>query len=445
MSLKDILVAKREALVAQRDAWITERKAIADGGAEAFDKDAEARFDALTDKIGAHDGDIEKIDARIADLDADEKREMAASTLRKQTVEVTVEPNPVYRKGDSASPSYFADLADSQRGDRAATQRLIDSQERALTTTAGAGGEMAPPLWLAQDFIELARAARVTADLVENAPLPQGVSSISLPKVATGTAVGVTQTQATAITQTDLTTTSVSSSIATITGGQKVALQLIKQSAVSMDSVVLSDLALAYASGLDVQVLNGSNANGQLKGLATAGTTVTYTTTAPAVVSATAAANFYGKVMSGISAMTGSRLLPPDAIVMHPRRWAWIMNALDSQTRPLVVPNGSAFNPAATGGVAAQGPAGTLAGLPVYLDANIATNLGAATNQDQVFILRRGDHMLFEAPVEAASFEATYAADNSVFFRVVGFAAFITRHAASAQVIDGTGLVAPTF
>lgn len=445
MSLKDILVAKREALVAERDAWITERKGIADGGPEAFDKDAEQRFDGLTDKIKSHDGEIDTLSARIADLGADEQREANAATLRKQTVEVTAEPNPVYRKGDVSAPSYFADLAASQRGDRLATQRLMDSQERALTTTAGGAGEMAPPLWLTQDFVELARAARVTADLVDNRPLPAGVSSISIPKIVTGTAVGVTQTQATAITQTDLTTTSVSSSIATISGGQKVSLELIKQSAVSMDSVILGDLALAYASGLDVQVLAGSNANGQLKGLATAGTTVTYTTTAPAVVSATAAANFYGKVMSGVAAMTGTRLLPPDAIVMHPRRWAWIMNALDSSLRPLVVPNGAAFNPAATGGVAAQGPAGTLAGLPVYLDANIATNLGAATNQDRVFILRRGDHMLFEAPVEAASFEATYAADNAVFFRVVGFAAFITRHAASAQVIDGTGLVAPTF
>lgn len=444
MKMSEILKARRAALVA-------ERTALLDVEADAFSPESEARCTAINTEIA-------DLDARTAEaVEAEHRDEVARAAESRRVPDGTVEvpggqvrvgteANPIYRKGEPGGHSYFGDLAASQRGDRAAIQRLADSQERALvSSSATAGGSFAPPLWLVDEFIELARAARITADLVHGETLPGGVSSVNLPKVSTGTAVGITQTQATAITQTDMATTSVSSGITTISGGQKVSLELINQSGVAIDNVVLADLALAYASSLDSQVLNGSGANGQLKGLVTAGTTVTFTTTAPAVVSATATANFYGKVMGGISAMAGSRLLGPDAIVMHPRRWAWIMNALDTQTRPLVVPNGQAFNPVGTGGVAAQGPAGTLAGLPVYLDANIATNLGAATNQDQVFILRRDDHWLFESPVEAASFDATYAADNSIFFRVLGFAAFVTRHSASAQVIDGTGLVAPTF
>jgi HK97 family phage major capsid protein len=301
-------------------------------------------------------------------------------------------------------------------------------------------------MWMVEDYVKLARAARVTADLMNTQPLPGGVSSINLPAVATGTAVGVTQTQNTAVQNTDITTTSISSGITTISGQQVVSLQLMKQSGIPFDRVILEDLALAYAAQLDTQVLNGSNANGQLKGLAAAGTTVTFTTTTPHFISSTAAGSFYNKLIAAQTNIAKNRYLPADAIVMHPTRWGWALQGLDGQGRLQIAPNGPVFNaPAVTGEPVAQGYAGTLAGLPVYVDPNIPQNLGAATNQDQVFVLRRGDHWLYETPIEATTWEATYASQNSVLFRVLGFAAFITRYSASAQVIDGTGLVTPTL
>ena len=132
---------------------------------------------------------------------------------------------------------------------------------------------------------------------------------------------------------------------------------------------------------------------------------------------------------------------------MHPRRWAWVLGALDSSNRPLVVPTGAGSNQAAaSGALVAQGYAGEMLGTSVYVDPNIPTNRGTGTNQDVVFVLRRGDLQLWESSVETASFDATYADQNSILYRVLGFAAFIPhRHQASVQVIDGTGLVAPTF
>jgi len=193
-------------------------------------------------------------------------------------------------------------------------------------------------------------------------------------------------------------------------------------------------------------VLSGTGANGQLKGLTSAGTTVTYTTTAPSVISTTAANSFYNKVINAVATLAKTRFLPANAIVMHPVRWGWILEALDGQSRPLVVPNGPIYNNlAVTGDTVAQGMAGTFAGLPVYLDPNIVQNLGAATNQDQVYVLRTDDHVLWETPVERTRWDATYANQNSVLFRALAFSAFITRYAASAQIIDGTGLVTPTL
>lgn len=444
MDLSFILGAQRDAAIAERDGLLK------DATPETFTPENEARVAELNKEIREAG---EKIDQARKDESAEvESRgaDVIAAETRTQTPHLQVsEQNPVYRK--EGRESYFKDLFFAGQGSSAestqARDNLARSQEtRALTTVAGAGGQFAPPAWLVDEYIALARAARVTADLVQHDVLPGGVSSINLPSVATGTTAAVQNPQNTAVSNTDLTTGSVTSSITTIAGQQVVSLQLLRQSGIPLDRVILGDIAAAAASALDVQVINGSNASGQLKGLVTSGTTLTWTTASPAVVSATAANSFYNKIINGIYTLATSRYLPANAIVMHPTRWGWVLEALDSQLRPLVVPNGPAFNALAVQGEpAAQGYAGTLAGLPVYVDPNIPTNLGAGTNQDPVFVLRTSDHWLYETPIEQTTWEATYANQNSVLFRALSFAAFLTRYSASAQVINGTGTITPTL
>ena len=414
----------------------------------------ETKVESVRTRKAAAAADVEKLRGVIAELEND-KREVdefladSKTTVRTTTenteVRVTSEPNPVYRKDDT-EVSYFRDLVAVRAGGRegqSASERLV----RAQTTVAGAGGEFAPPLWLVDEFVALARAGRVTADQVVGHDLPEGVSSINIPKVSGGGATAVVQTQNTTITEQSMTTTSVSSGITEISGKQTVSIALMRQSGIPIDNIIVADLAAAYAVNLDTQVINGANASGELRGLITAGTTITYTTTVPSVVSVTAANSFYSKILGAKSAVESGRKLPADKIIMTPTRWNWVLSALDTGNRPLVVPNGPAFNQAAvTGAPAAEGFAGTLLGLPVYTDPNIPANLGAATNQDVVFVLRSSDIHLWESDVEATSFDATLADQNSILFRVLGFAAFIPhRHQASVQVISGTGLVAPTF
>lgn len=441
MDLSFILSSQRDALVAERDALLDV------ANPEDFTAEADARVKEINAEVRSLDERIGQ--AREGETAEAEVRAAAAGGDQRGSVRVVSEPNPVYRR--DGQESYFGDLfwagQPSAPESRSAVERLSRSQEtRALSTSATAGGTFAPPLWLVEDFIAYARPGRVTADLMMRETLPGGVASINLPKVATGATVAVVQTQNTAVSNTDITTTSVSSGITTISGQQVVSIQLLRQSGIPFDRVILSDLSLAYAAQLDVQVLSGTGANGQLNGLSTAGTTVTFTTNAPAVVSTTAAASFYNKVIKAIATMNTTRYLPPDAIVMHPTRFAWVLEALDGSNRPLVVPNGPIFNNLAVSGEpVAQGAAGSIAGLPVYLDPNIPTNLGASTNQDQVFVLRTADHWLYETSVENTTWEATYANQNSVLFRTLGFAAFLTRYAGSAQVLDGTGLTAPTL
>lgn len=444
-------------LEARRKAQITERDGILDTAtAESYDAATQAR-------VGELNTEINDLDARISEIRSQEEKESRAAAAAALVLPkgdkpafgdgVRSEPNPVYRKDNSHEVSYFRDLFNAnnkgltdQEG-AGARERIIRSQEtRALTTTAGAGGQFAPPAWLVDEYIALARAARVTADLVQHEALPGGVSSINIPSVASGTAAAVVSTQNTAVQNTDATTSSVSSGITTIAGQQVVSIQLLRQSAIPFDRIILEDLALDYATKLDVQVINGSNSAGQLKGLITAGTTVTFTTATPAFSSSTAANSLYNKIMAAQAGVWNNRFLPADAIVMTPTRWAWAAEALDGSQRPLVSLNGPVFNqPGLNGENVAQGYTGTIAGLPVYVDPNIPGNLGAGTNQDVVMILRRGDHWLYETPVEQSTWEATYANQNSVLFRVLGFSAFVTRYAASAQVIAGTGTIVPSL
>ena len=405
--------------------------------------------------------ELKSVDERIAEVQDAEAREGRAAAHRVEMNApvahgdgVTHEPNPVYRKDSQAS--FFKDTAAVMlnRADLGGTindarGRLVAAQETraGATTVATAGGSFAPPLWLVEDFVKLARAGRVTADLMTKETLPPGISSINLPRITTGSSTAVQNPQNTSVSLTDLVTDSVNSGITTVSGQGVVSLQLLQQSGIPFDRVILGDLAADYARSLDKQVLSGSGAAGQLRGLLTTGVATTFTTVTPAVTSATAANSFYNKVVSAINSIYTTRFLAPSCIIMAPQRWSWILEAIDTQTRPLVVPSGTGFNVIATdNGVTAEGFTGNLLGLPVYVDANMPINLGAGTNEDRVIVCRCEDLWLYETAMQSASFDATYANQASVLFRVLGYAAFIPdRYAASVNVIQGTGLVSPVL
>jgi HK97 family phage major capsid protein len=407
---------------------------------EAFD-DHLARLKGLTDHR-------DQILARTA-------REDAAARSRLQTGEhsmsyapgrVLSEPS-TYRRSDPDT-SYFRDLYEARNnGSREATERLVrsDRERRALSTGATEGGEFAPPGWLVDEFIKLARPGRVAADRAQHEALPSGVSSVNLPKVATGVSVDIQAQQNTALSQTDMTTNSVSSGISTIGGKQVVSMQLLQQSGLNFDTVILGDLAGEYAKQLDLQFLSGSGTGGQLRGVTgIAGTTVTYTDGSPSVGGA---GKFYAQVAKALQAVETSRFAQPDAIIVHPRRWAWVLAASDTSNRPLVTPSGAGYNAVGTAGApAAEGRVGEMLGLPVYTDPNITIADGAGTDQDIVYVGRFSDCWVYESPIQAEAFTAPYADSMGVLFRLFAYSAAIPdRYPASVAVIRGTGLVTPAF
>lgn len=366
----------------------------------------------------------------------------------RQRARVTNEPTTYQRGG---SHSYFRDLTaiSLNRADqRSALSRMernreevrVDMEERALSPIDGAGGEFVPPVWMLDEFVALARAGRVTADRVRGQQLPGGTDSINLPKIVTGTAVAEQTTPNTAVQNTDATTGSVTGAVATLAGQQVVAVQLIEQSPVNMDDILLGDLAADYAVKADVFVLS-NNATNKVGLLNVSGVNaVTFTQASPTV------ALLYPKVADGIQQIHTNRLLPPELIEMHPRRWAWFLASLDSSGRPLVTPYGGMNSVGDANAPASQGLVGSLQGLPVYVDPNIPINLGTGTNEDRIIIGRFSDAVFYEGTPRSEAFRETKADQLSVLLRFYNYAAFIgNRYPKSFSVIAGTGLATPTF
>ncbi len=455
----DSLRTQHAAAVARRDTARNDARAILDAataeGRSNLTEDEDKRASELLTARDAAAEQVAELDRRIASTEraiADEAEvQRAAGETHPtgtpgHTPRAQVTDPEVYRKGGNVS--YFRDLYRAQHtSNRDSIDRLVrndramaDSAEyRALTTTDGAGGDFVPPLWMMNEFIELARAGRVTADQIRQQNLPGGTDTIALPRLATGTAVAEQATQNTAVQNTDATTNSVSATVTTIAGQQVVSQQLLDQSPINMDEVLLADLAADYAIKLDVFVIN-NNAAGKLGLLNVSGVNaITYTDGTPTP------GELYAKLADGIQQVHTGRLMPADKIIMHPRRWAWFLAALDSAGRPLVTPD-SQNSIAASNGVISQGRVGTLQGLPVYVDPNVPINLGAGTNEDRIIILRSTDSILYEGTQRSETFRETYANQLSVLLRFYNYVALhASRLPKSISVVSGTGLITPTF
>jgi len=409
-------------------------------------------FDLAKTRIG-------EIDERLEELEYEAKRSASAAEALK---DMYVPPGigggytsggETYHRG-ATSPSYFADLYNAQRGDANASDRLrrnnreVGMESRALGNTGatgGSGGEFAPPAWIIDQYVKLARPGRVTADLFHKEALPAGVSSVNIPKIATGTTVAQQTTQNTAVAQTDITSTSLSSGIVTLAGKQVVSQQLLDQGGIRVDEVILEDLAADLARQLGTQALTGSGTGGQLKGFltATSSNVVTWTQATPT------ASGFYAQLAKLQGQINATRYKAPDACVMHPRRWAWFASFTDSTGRPLVVPTSGSFNSMANptdGMQAAAGHVGSVLGMDVYTDPNLPVNGGTGTNQDTVLMFVRDDVWLYEGTLRAEAFTQPYADSMGILYRVFNYFAMIPdRYSASLGQISGTGLVTPTF
>ncbi len=275
-----------------------------------------------------------------------------------------------------------------------------------------------------------------------NLPLPPGTDSLNVPRISTGTSTDIQTADNQSVSETDLADATVAAGVKTIVGQQDVAIQALEQSPVAFDRIIFADLTADYATKLDVQVLSGSNSAGQVKGIrgATGINTVTYTDTTPTVP------ELWPKIASAINAVHTGRYLPPTHIIMHPRRWSWMLAALDDQHRPFIVPssNGPTNSMAVVNAPTSEGVVGTLQGLSVVVDPSIPTTLGSGTNEDIILVMRASDSYLWESSIRTRVLPEVGSGTLTTRIQVYGYAAFTPeRQPKSITLLSGSGLTDP--
>lgn len=448
-----------------------ERSALIDGLAAdaSLDADGQARFDSLTVEIRSFDEKIvakeSSVNSLRAEAASDDEATRAAAVVAPAAERVA--PVVVGREERTYSPksatqdglSFFSDAYKAERGDHAARQRIerhmtesvVEGEKRAGTTSGFVG--LVPPQYLTDQAAPIARAGRPTANIVTHLQLPADGQSIIIPRGTTGAAAGIQATENSSVSNTDEVWANLTVPVVTIAGQQVVSRQSLERG-VGIDQIIFNDLAGAYAVALDAQVLSGTGSSGQMLGItATSGVGQSIAFTAAATV-----ATFYTKLAGALNNVETGRYLAPNVIIMHPRRWNWLVGQVDSSNRPYVVPNvNGPFNAVGVSDAPIDThlstPVGWILGVPVITDASVPTAVGSGP-EDVVIVARKEDLLLWEngagAPFELR-FEQTAGQNLSTTLVAYNYAAFTAgRYPAAVSLVGGNsasgfGLIAPTF
>jgi len=436
MSFSKSLIEKRDAALAKAEAVVV----AAQTEARELSVEEDADITATLAEVRSLDEQIEK----HTEL---EKRSAEASELRKEKkFDIAVGGTVVKAEARTYSPqsetSFVSDAFAAQfNNDFAAQQRLArhmneEKIERRDVTSANFAGLMVPQ-FLTDLAAPFARAGRVTADLARKHQLPAQGLTISLSKVTTGSATAA-QTEGAAVQETNMDDTKLDISVVTIAGQQNVSRQSLERGT-NIDSLVMADLVSSYNTVLNTAVV--------AELFSSAGQAVTYTDASPTV------AELYPKLVDAVQKVQTTFFAGPNVMIMHPRRLAFILAAVDGQSRPLAVPTpSSSGQPAyAYGSGAVQyGNSGySILGLPVYTDATVAVNKGSGTDQDTIYIGNSQELHLWEqgdgTPM-MLRFEQPKGVELDVTMIVYGYSAVTANRYPNAWAqINGTGLITPTF
>lgn len=432
-----------------------------------------AELDVILAKDAHEDGDAARADALIAEIREEDARiaayaeiaerkdiavankiETGAEEPEVRGAAVVTREERVYHEGNDRTGARFLQdvLRSSLYGDLDAQQRLGRhmSEERvergdkiegrAATTTSNFAG-LVVPQYLTDLVAPYAKAGRPFADAIRKEPLPASGMTVNLSRITTATSAAV-QTQGTDVSETNIDDTILTINVQTIAGSQTVTRQAAERGTGVLDTV-LEDLVTAYHSQLDYELLNQTT-----NGLATVATGITWTDNTDPT-----AAELWPKIWQGAAAVETALKNQASGdviVVLHPRRWAW-MNAALSSTFPLLgqngVPAGVNVGGADFGARYGSGYRGTIAGMPVVVDANVVTNLGSNTNQDEVYIVAANQSFLWEdasAPLFIRTDTGPSVKSLGVDLVVFGYSAFShARYSGSAQRVTGSGLVNP--
>ena len=428
---RDNLISASEAIVA--DAQAQSRDITSEEDAQVASNLDEIR--SLDEQIARY-SELEERQAKAAELRATNKMEEAVTTVKSEPRTYTERSSNSFIR-DAFAAQFQNDFAASERLSRHMNEERV---ERRDVTSANFAG-LVVPQFLTDLAAPFARAGRPFLDAARKHALPDSGLTISISKVTTGSATAV-QTEGAAVQETNIDDTKLDVSVVTVAGQQNVSRQAIERGT-NIDTLVMADLVSAYHTNLDS--LNVTTSATSLTNTITQ--VVTYTDASPTV------AELYPKIVDCVQRIQTNFFAGPNFVLMHPRRLAFILAAVDGQNRPLAVPvpnfNGQpAF--ASGNGAPQYGNSGyTILGLPIITDANVITTNGVGTDEDVIIVGNTQEAHLWEQGSGEPlflRFEQPKAAELDVTMIVYGYSAFTAnRYPNAFALVGGTGLVTPTF
>lgn len=330
----------------------------------------------------------------------------------------------------------------------------LGGQSRALSSAAGAGGEVVPPAWIVEQWASGVRAASPLARLVTRVDLPRDTLELHIPRFDSSAGVVPTRqvenTSLQDIEGSTGTTDALVAKVATFAGDVLLSQQMHDRGGTFNDQVMLGEFTEAYAAGLQYQLINGTGTNGQLLGLLNVSTSAVSATIPGAIVQTyTAASPTQAGVIQAIAQVAANvadaRERAPEFCLIRGSRYFWLAGSAGGSGDPgQRIGQGYLYAAKAP----EDGPWGPIAGLPAYLDATIPSNLGAGTNQDCAIVCRGRDILLLEDPAGprfSAYVSGGLAGEMSVVLQWHTYtAAFTNRYPSSIGTVTGTGFVVPS-
>ena len=134
----------------------------------------------------------------------------------------------------------------------------------AIETRAGDTGSYAGlvvPQYLTDLAAPLARAGRPFADQCRALPLPDSGMTLNISRVTTGATAAVQASENSAVSNTDIDDTLLTSTIATVASAQQISRQAMERGT-GVDALITGDMVGAMSTVLDNQLINGSGSSG---------------------------------------------------------------------------------------------------------------------------------------------------------------------------------------
>lgn len=462
MKLKELI----DTLVARRAGKLAERNGIATTlddlrSAETVD---EVKVSELRASKNALDAEIDALNGEIADLQRELERDEAMNRLAQESVPAARKPaydevarvgqekrayNPdVDRSGsvfltDVVRNALYGDIDSRERLSRHMSEERVERAEYlsrgAVGTSAFAG--LTVPQYLTDLVAPNAKAGRPLANVCRHHDLPAEGMTVNVSKVTTGTTADVQSSQNSGVTESSIDDTLLTLDVLTIENWQSVSRQAVERSTGALD-VTVDDLIRGYHTKLDSTLINQATT-----GLTNKAASTAYTDADPT------AAELYPKILAalaGIEAVLLDQAADGSIAVMHSRRWYWMQSQVGTSWPFIGQPGINAQQGGVNyGELYGRGFRGLLPnGTPVVVDNNIATNLGAGTNQDEIYLVNVNEAHLWEDPSAPMFIRADQAGatDLKVPLVVYGYAAYtFDRYTNGAGKVAGTGLVTPAF